>query len=283
MKRNIYIIILCFLFALGCKKQALEQFSSQDNIYLRYLDKDGNQDTTTISYSFAYSPGLAQDTIWVPVIISGKRVANDRQFVLSVVDSSTTAVKDLHYQALKSSYTLPADSGKISIPIILKNTDAALAEKSVTLAFRITSGGDFKADLPVALRSKKVIFSSRLEKPTWWIYWQSSLGEYGRIKHQLFLISSGTIDLVDQSKPDAFLQIPRSLYYIDNTKNFLRDPFTWVARNPASGYVLTRRADVPADYDFYNSATPTKRFYLKYFPQVNGYFFLDESGKQIVI
>lgn len=258
-------------------------YQSKDNVYLRYLDKDGNQDTTTLSYSFAYNPSLAQDTLWVPIVVTGPRVSHTRQFVLNIVDSSTTAVKGIHYEALKASYTLPADSGKTKIPLIIKNTDDALSNKSVTIGFRTVSGGDFSADLPVALRSKKIIFSNRLEKPAWWMYWESSLGEYGRIKHQLFLISSGTVDLVDMSKPNAFLEIPRTLYYIENFRVFLKDPATWIARNPTKGYVLTKKTDGTNDYDFYSEATPAKRYTLKYFAAVNGYFFIDESGKQIII
>ncbi|PWS30401.1 DUF4843 domain-containing protein [Pedobacter paludis] len=283
MKKNIIYILLLSMILFACKKNEMMPYQSKDNVYLRYLDKDGNQDTTTLSYSFAYNPSLAQDTIWVPIVVTGPRVSHARQFVLNIVDSSTTAVKGIHYEALKASYTLPADSGKTKIPLIIKNTDDALSNKSVTIGFRTVSGGDFSADLPVALRSKKIIFSNRLEKPAWWMYWESSLGEYGRIKHQLFLISSGTVDLVDMSKPNAFLEIPRTLYYIENFRVFLKDPATWIARNPTKGYVLTKKTDGTNDYDFYSEATPAKRYTLKYFAAVNGYFFIDESGKQIII
>ncbi|WP_443938534.1 DUF4843 domain-containing protein [Pedobacter sp. MW01-1-1] len=283
MNKNIFYIFLLSMVVFACKKVEKVPYSAPDNIYLYYLDKDKNQDTTTLNYSFAYKPSLAQDTVWVPVIIMGPRVSHSREFVLSVVDSNTTAVKGTHYEPLKASYTLPADSGKFKIPIILKNTDETLTSKSVTLGIRLVTGGDFEANLPLPLRSKKITFSNRLEKPAWWIYWQSSLGEYGRIKHQLFLISSGTVDLVDMSKPNSYLEIPRTLFYIDNTRNFLKDPFAWVARNPTKGYVLTKRSDGSQDYDFYNTASPTKKFYLKYIALVNGYFFIDENGNQIVI
>jgi len=280
-KKMIYFLLLSLVFW-ACKKNEMMPYLSADNVYLQYLDKDKNQDTTTISYSFAYNPGLAQDTLWVPIIVTGPKVSHSREFVLSVVDSLTTAVKGTHYEALKNSYTLPADSSTFKIPVILKNTDAALETKSVTLGLRTIAGGDFAADLPLPLRTKKVIFSNRLERPGWWIYWQSELGEYGRIKHQLFLIASGTVDLVDMSKPDAYLQIPRTLYYIDNFRSFLKDPATWIARNPDKGYVLVKK-ESSNEYEFYAEAAPAKRFVLKYFAQVNRYFFVDENGKQLII
>lgn len=283
MKKNIIYFLLLSTMLLACKKNELMPYEAQNNVYLHYLDKDKLQDTTTIGYSFAFNPSLAQDTIWVPIIVTGPKVAQSRQFVLSVVDSLTTAVKDIHYEALKASYTLPADSTTFKIPIILKNTDETLAEKSVTLGFRTVTGGDFLADMPLPLRTKKVIFSNRLERPSWWIYWQSQLGEYGRTRHQLFLIASGTTELVDMSKPDAYLQIPRTLYYIDTFRIFLKDPATWIAQNPNKGYVLVKKTDGSNEFEFYSEDAPTKRFVLKFFAQVNGYFFIDENGNQIII
>lgn len=282
MKKNIIYVLLLSITFFACKKNEMLPYIADDNVYLRYLDQYGNQDTTTLSYSFAFNPGLAQDTLWVPIVVTGPRVSHSRQFALTVVDSVTTAVKGTHYEALKPFYTLPADSGTVKIPLIIKNTDEALANKSVILGISTVKGGDFQANLPLALRSKKVIFSNRLEKPGWWMYW-AQLGEYGRIKHQLFLISSGTVDLVDLSKPDAYLQIPRSLYYIENFRVFLNDPAAWIAKNPGKDFVLTAKTDGSKDFDFYNTASPTKRYTLKYFSLVNAYFFVDENGKQIII
>jgi hypothetical protein len=33
------------------------------------------------------------------------------------------------------------------------------------------------------------------------------------------------------------------------------------------------------DYDFYNSSSPEKKFYLKYYAQADKYFFVDENGQ----
>jgi hypothetical protein len=284
MKHSKYLIILVVLGLLAaCKKDTLDTYSNTDNIRFNY-----KPDTlTTITYSFAYNPSLAKDTVWVPVSISGNRASHDRKFILSLVDTLTTAIASLHYEALKPFYIMPADSGTVSVPVVLKNTDEALASKSVALTLRLANSADFTADLPGS-SSKNIhtityVFSNRLEKPSWWVFWQSSLGEYSRVKHQLFLIASGTVDLIDPTLPNAFLQIPRVLYYLDNTRIFFKDPFAWVARYPEKGYVLTKRTDGSKDYDFYNSSSPEKKFLVRYYAEVNGYFFVDENGKQIVM
>ncbi|RZK99324.1 MAG: DUF4843 domain-containing protein, partial [Pedobacter sp.] len=138
MKRYMPYVFLLALFTMACKKNDVYQYNSEtDNIYLLYQDQNGNKDTTTISYSFATSPGLSQDTIWVPVSIAGKRVSRDRQFVVAVVDSLTSATPDLHYEALKPFYIMPADSGKIKVPLIIKNQDPELSNKSVKVTLRV--------------------------------------------------------------------------------------------------------------------------------------------------
>jgi hypothetical protein len=283
MKNHIYYILLFSTLICACKKNNILTYESDvDNISLNYLDPHGVPDTSAITYSFSETPGKANDTVWVPVRIAGKRIAKDRNFVLSVVDSMTTAKVNLHYEPLKPFYTIPADSGKLLVPVIIKNIDPALTDKTVVLGIRLVAGGDFIAGLPVSIRSKRIIFSNRLEQPVWWAWWQGNLGTYSRTAHQLYLISGGSA-LVDTRKPDAYLQIPRTLYYLENAKNFTRDPFTWVARNPEKGYVITKRTDGTQDYDFYNVNTPNTKIYVKFFPQVNSYFFMNENGNQIIM
>lgn len=283
MKRYLNYSVVLMLFLFACKKDTVYQYDSEtDNIYLNYLDDAGDRDTSAVTYSFAASPGLASDTIWVPVSIAGKRVSRDRKLVLAVVDSSTTAVSGTHFEPLKPFYVMPADSGKLKVPIILMNTDPELANKSVVLTIRAVKSDDFSADLPVPMRSKRIIYSNRLEQPIWWVLWQGNLGPYSRTSHKLFLISGGQ-DLTNPAAPNGYLGIPRTLYYLENAKNLTRDPATWISRNPDKGYVLTKRNDGTQDYDFYQKDAPAIKIQFKYFPQVDGYFFINENGNQIIM
>src|SRR5690554_5454621 len=116
MKKNILYLFLLVLLSSACKKDDQMVFQAEDNIYLDYYNSDGELDTSSITYSFAYTPGLAKDTLWIPVKISGKRSNVDRRFVLEAIDSLSTASEDLHYEPLQEHYILPADSGSIRIP-----------------------------------------------------------------------------------------------------------------------------------------------------------------------
>jgi len=293
MKRIILLTLLVSAVMMGCKKEALityTQPNSKDNIYLAYKQNINNlsvadQIPDGVVYTFAYTPTLLRDTLWIPVQISGERVSHPRSFLLSVDAASSTAVSAVDYEPLKASYTMPADSGLIHIPLVLLNTDTNLVNNSVRLTLVVSGGTDFTSNLPLYLRSIHVDFSNRLEQPAWWPYW-GQLGSYSRVKHQLFLISSGTRDLVELNPrvdPNFYYYIPRCLYYINNVHEFLIDPFNWITQNPNAGYVLTKRTDNTGDYDFYNVSSPQKKFWLKYFPTVNKLIFIDEYGNQILI
>ena len=268
---------------IGCKKDVDFAYDSPDNIYLNYLNSDGTQDTLPVTYSFAYRPGLAKDTLWVPVKIAGKRVSHDRRFSIAVVPTLSNAQPNLHYEPLKSEYIMPADSGTLKVPIVIKNIDPELSDKSVALTINTVATADFGEQLPLTIRRRTLIFSNRLEEPSWWKYWQGNLGgPYSRVVHQLFLITGGK-DLVNPTGPNAYMEIPRTLYYVENLRNLVTDPFTWVTRNPEKGYVLTKRTDGTEDYDFYNVNSPTIKFAVKFYPQVNKHFFVNEKGAQIVL
>lgn len=278
MKKQILLILLVGTMLFGCKKDVKFFYSSSDNIYLNYPNTD------TLTYSFAYDPTLVKDTVWVPVIVSGKRSQKARSFGVSVVAAATTATTPLHYEPLKATYTMPADSGVVHIPVIINNTDAALENKSVLLTIRVSGTGDFTNNMPDSLRTKTILFSNRLEKPFWWASWIGEVKEYSRTKHQLFLITSGTRDLIDYlDYGDPNFQIPRCLYYIENTRTFLRDPISWVRDHPEKGYAITLKAGTN-DYEFYYINSPTKRFLYKYFPEVGRSFFVDsETGAKITM
>jgi len=134
MKRYLFFILCISTTLFSCKKDKELLYNSQDNIYFDYATKD------TLNYSFAFNLGQAQDTLWIPVIISGKRTNYARTFQVAVLPDSTTAVAPLDYEPLKSSYTMPADSGVVHIPVVIKNIDTALNSKSVLLTIRVTGG-----------------------------------------------------------------------------------------------------------------------------------------------
>ena len=270
--KNLIILSILAIFISSCSKEPEFIYDSPDSVYFNFKDTASSK----IVYTFAYNPELAEDTIYLPVKIAGKRVPTSRSFKIAVIDSATTASPSLHYEAFKESYEIPADSGTFSLPVIIYNKDPELDVSTLTLAFSLQPSDDFNVDFPHMITGK-ISFSNRLEQPGWWIYWMSSLGMYSRVKHQLFLISSGTVDMPDMSQPDAYLQIPKALYHVAQYKAFLSDPFTWVLGHPE--YALTEKEN--GDYEFYLKETPEKIIVLQWNQGTNTYYFIDENGQII--
>lgn len=266
-----YVIIAIFLITAisACKKTPEVYYRSHDNVYFDFkkaVDRD------SIIYTFAYTPNLEQDTVFLPVRISGIRVGHERKFGVMVVSNGTTAIANTHYQPFKSEYVIPADSGTFQLPVILYNTDAALSEKSVVLNLKLTPTSDLDTTNNSIINAR-IVFSSKLEQPSWWSFWP--LGNYSRVKHQLWLIATGVRELTTEGT-DA----PQSLYYIAKLNTLLTDPFTWVTNNPDKGYVLTQRND--GDYDFYSTENPAQKILLRKNVSAGRFFFIDENGAEII-
>jgi hypothetical protein len=193
------------------------------------------------------------------------------------VDTATTAIASLHYQPLESSYTIPADSGIFMLPLIVFSKDTALKTKSVIITLSLQAS----TELGIAfkeLRRGFIKLSNKLEKPAWWDVWIGELGGYSRVKHELFIRTSGTT-VLSASQAD-YMETPKTLYFIRRFKSFLQDPFKWVADYPEEGYVITLEAD--GNYYFYSSGSPENRYMLEKNISDGKYYFKDEDGNRII-
>jgi len=275
MKHLLIAILLCGAIT-GCKKATELTYASPDNVYFD-LRNSKNDRVDSVIYSFALYPELATDTIWLPVLLSENRSSADRKYNVSVIDSATTAVAGLHYKKLDDTYVLPANSGLSWMPLILFSTDPALTSTTVQIKLRLEGTPELGALYP-KLDTMKIIFSNRLEKPIWWDPWIGELGQYSRVKHELFIRVSGITELPPTTS-DA-TTTPRVLYYTRRFKAFLADPIQWVKDNPAEGYTMEPVGN--GNYYFYSITNPEKKYLLVLNTTVNKYFFQDENGNPIV-
>ncbi|MDJ1496326.1 DUF4843 domain-containing protein [Cytophagaceae bacterium DM2B3-1] len=276
--KNILLFIgitLCLNTA--CKRDEVQNYNSHDSVYFGF-DDEKTKDRDSVVYTFAYTPDMERDTVLLPVRISGIRTTDERQFHVTVVTQGTTAQQGTHYEPLQSAYIMPSDSGKAYLPLILYNTDPALQNKSVSIILKLAASEDFGVGLAKMIQAK-VVFSNRLEKPIWWDMWSGQLAEYSRVKHDLYLISVGRVDLISDYSGDNGLQIPYTLYVIDKLRKFLNDPFTWTANQ--TNYVLTKRSD--GNYDFYHTANPGKKFLLQFNKDDKKYYFVNEHGQRVTM
>lgn len=268
MKQTILLIISMTLGMAACKKTKEIYYHSSDNIY---FDFSSQADRDSVVYTFAYDPTKRQDTILLPVRISGIRTDHDRKYSIMVLDSGTTAKPGTHYQPLQGEYTMPADSGSIRLPVIIFNTDASLEQTAVQLRLKLLPSEDLDTTLNTLITAK-IVFSNKLEEPNWWSMWLGSY--YSRVKHQLFIIVAEVTSLTTDG-----LDAPRNLYLVSKLTTMLDDPFTWVTDNPEKGYMLTQRSD--GSYDFYHADNPTKTILLRENTAAGKYYFIDENGDEV--
>ncbi|EDM35415.1 hypothetical protein PBAL39_13135 [Pedobacter sp. BAL39] len=272
MKLHHFIICALLAFA-SCKKAEEQRFDHAAGVYFDIY----NGDKDSLVSTFAYEPTRARDTVMIPVRISGVRVDRDRTFNIRIEQDSSTAVPELHYQTLQNSYTIPANRGGMSIPVIIFNKDKAMEERAVSLIIKLTASEDFGIENPHLIRAK-VVFSAKLEKPGWWDQW---LTNYSRTKHELFILTTGQITL--STGTQGGLEAPKNLYFTGLLSSMLNNPFNWVNKNTAKGYILEEVVTGNTDnYYFYNTANPAKKTLLRKNPQSGRYYFIDENGKEVV-
>lgn len=267
-----YIIVLFAILSLSsCKKANEMLYDHAANVYFDIH----NGDKDSILRTFAYTPTLAQDTVWLPVRLSGIRTEEARTFTARVEADSSSAVPELHYEALKPSYTISANKGLGYIPLVIYNKDKELENRSVSVMIKLTGTSDLGIENPYLIRAK-VVFSAKLEKPDWWDTWP--LPPYSRTKHELFFLVTGQKDMTKEG-----LDAPKNLYYVALLNTMLSNPFNWVTKNPLKKYVIEAVTEGNTDqYYFYNTGNPAKKTLLKKNTQNGKYYFIDENGNEVI-
>ena len=254
----------------GCQKNNIPLYQpSRNNVYFGFsTDKDRD----SVTYTFAYTPGLLSDTFYLPIRLSGNRASHSMTFKVAVTDSGTTAVPGLDYAPLKDTYTLPADSGFTWLPVILLNKDTLLTQHSVGLNLHLVATSDLGVQLADIITAR-IIISNKLEKPDWWDRWMTN---YSDEKFELFIIATNGVTELANDQNTYGLYAPQSLYYIGLMDDLINDPVTWIAKHPDRGYVLQPQPD--GSFYFYNSATPATRLKVIFDPSANRYYFVQKIG-----
>ena len=265
MKKIKIIIMAAVVLIAACQKKDVASFHGDASIYFNINSWD------SILYTFALHPERAKDTVWVPVKILGIRANGSRMYSVKVLDSGTTAVVNKHYEPLKEQYEMPADTGRQYMPVILYNTDTMLFKRSFTLVLQMVPTGDFNTSVN-EFSTTRVVFSNRLEKPSWWI--KCPGGSYSIVKHQLFRLAATTEDV-----PVGIFSQPIWLYFTAKLQALLISPATWIANNPDKEYVLTDRPD--GNKDFYDAQSPDKKFLYKKDISSGNFYFIDENNQQV--
>ncbi len=210
-----------------------------------YLNFNYSQAKDSVAnYSFVFSKGKVQDTVWVNLITQGFVADHDRVFELQqVATGNNDAVAGKHYVAMddvrmKPYLKVAAGQTQVSVPVIVLK-DASLDDAVYNLRLEVKNNGEFAQGFQNR-RYKLVTITNLLSKPTAWsgaMDWY--FGQWGRVKHQFF------IDVTGENWDDAYINsiinnYSMVTYLISRLKKALSEENQ---RRIAAGQSLLQEAD----------------------------------------
>lgn len=174
--------IIYLLLALGvltsCQTNTLTPFEEEkSSIYFREFSKN----VFLINHSFVFFKG---DTAVynVSINITGMPTAKDRTFKL-VADTASTAKIAIDYEALKETYTIPAGTYTVNVPIKIYRS-ASTKTKQLKIILKLEENNDFSL-IRTASPIFSIVFSDFLTKPVNWS--DFDYRAYSQVKHRIFL------------------------------------------------------------------------------------------------
>ena len=171
------------LLSIACRENEMNDFDSDGAVYFQLGSQWSNM-ADSVVYSFA---GKTENThtVKLQVNLMGEAAERDRTIRVVLDKEQTTAKERTHYDALESSYILPAKAYTMEIPVVLHGDDPALEERSFQVAIRLEASGDLQVGLSKRLLAK-VIVSKILTQPPYWEGYGLNyyFGPYSKVKHE---------------------------------------------------------------------------------------------------
>ncbi len=132
-----------------------------------YFDLNNAADTL-YNFSFGAQPtSVTTDTVKIKVKIAGVRKSRAQTFKV-VVDPSSTAKAGVHFEAINSEQTVPADSLSASFPVVLLRKNLSDTKNdNIRLVIRLEATNDLGVRFPKSIK-RTITFDNVLEKPYWW-------------------------------------------------------------------------------------------------------------------
>lgn len=186
MKRRLYntslvgwSIMIGMILCCACSRDYLRYDANQmDRIYMISQD----------SMIYKFNSVNLQDSMFVgpEIHLMGLPKDYDREIEIELVDSLTTAVKDIHYR-LDNKAILKAGELMTHVPLTFYRTrDPELYTKRLTVGFRLKENEYFLlAPGMVSPTFRAILTTERVTRPIWWN--ESYLGPYSEVLYQDFM------------------------------------------------------------------------------------------------
>lgn len=228
MRKIIYgwtIIVCSFLFSLftACEND-LPVYDNQEGGLMFVYER--RSDTLT-NYSFAYDV-IDIDTVWVKARILGFPADRDRAIMLKqLVTGQNDAVSGEHFvpfndpELMEKFYYIPKGKIEQDLPIVLKRA-ASLKEANYTLRVSFETNAEFTFGNKDRIY-KRIVLADQLIKPNKWdSYCKYFLGDYGPVKHQFLIQTTGfkwDEDFVNKNWYDYYTKDQNFCFYMAGAMN----------------------------------------------------------------
>lgn len=145
----------------------------------------------------------------------------DREIEIELIDSLTTAIKDIHYQ-LGTKAILKAGELMTNVPLIFYRTrDPELYNKRLSVGFRLKENDYFQLApgmVPPAFRA--ILTAEEVTRPVWWN--ESYLGAYSELLYKKFMNQYVSLETTN---PTIYKTIERFVGYMFS--NSIQSPRVW--------------------------------------------------------
>ena len=146
LKLLIYSLLIISLY-ISCKKNSLETYSGQNNIFFQNKLSNGTYipvDSGVFSFGYV-APEITEAIFPIIVMTTGGRSNQDRAYKL-LIDPSSTLVKGRDYSIVNENFSIK--SGQVSDTLFVRlHRNAELKKENLTLLFKLESNENFSTSM----------------------------------------------------------------------------------------------------------------------------------------
>lgn len=176
MKQLLYILCAFqFVYLLGSCEQDIDfPYEGKDRIQFQHYSTDWNgvrHYTDSIMASFGLeADSILIDTIKVVMEYLGTGSSKERTYYVSVIPDSTTAIADVHYEAIEHEQTFRPNELTDTLRIVVYRenlSDDYTNPETMRLDLQLEVSDDFDLGLRGGLK-KRILINNYMSEPVWW-------------------------------------------------------------------------------------------------------------------
>lgn len=174
MKNTIWLMpLLLLVIAWGCEQEPDERYDGRDRIYFEYDYPvyNGRVSFDSVIYSFGRkADSVLMDTAKVVVRFLGTASSKEREYRVTIVSDSTTAVAGVHYQPVSETQIFRDSSltDTLRVVVLRENLNSShIAKERKKIYFRLEPSKDFDLGLEQGV-NMKLSLNNFLSEPRWW-------------------------------------------------------------------------------------------------------------------